>query len=80
VSEFERDLRINTTSVYAAAQSAASGFSSLPASAARTFIYTGNILNTGVIIPPLVSLGVGKSASAYLVHAAAKAYKERGYK
>jgi hypothetical protein len=80
LADFEKDMAINTTSVYAAAQQAVIGFDSLPAAAARTFIYTGNILNTGVIIPQLVSIGAGKSASAHLVHAAAEAFREKGYK
>ena len=70
---------MNTVSPFVAAQQAAVGFAQLPAKASKTFIYTGNILNTA-IIPPLLDLGVGKSATAHIIQSAAAAYKDRGYK
>jgi NAD(P)-dependent dehydrogenase (short-subunit alcohol dehydrogenase family) len=76
---FTRDLNINTTSAFVAAQQAALSFEQLPDSAARTFIYTGNILNT-TTMAPLLDLGVGKSATAHIIQSAAAAYKDRGYK
>jgi hypothetical protein len=79
VENFTRDFNINTTSAFVAAQQAALGFAELPDSAARTFIYTGNITNT-VVIPSLVDLGVGKSAMAHIIEAVAGAYKDRGFK
>ncbi|KAH7356985.1 hypothetical protein BKA65DRAFT_580230 [Rhexocercosporidium sp. MPI-PUGE-AT-0058] len=79
VKAFTRDLTINTTSAFVAAQQAVLAFTELPDSASRTFIYTGNILNTN-IIPPLLSLGVGKSASAHIIQSAANVYKDRGFK
>ncbi|KAK7430750.1 hypothetical protein QQZ08_002794 [Neonectria magnoliae] len=80
VADFAKDLSVNITSTFVAAQQAVLGFAKLPSSASRTFIYTGNILNTDVIIPALLAGGVGKSASAHLIHSAAAAYKDRGYK
>ncbi|KAK9368046.1 hypothetical protein V1509DRAFT_609954 [Lipomyces kononenkoae] len=80
LATFARDLTINTTSAFVAAQQAVQGFSELPDSASRTFIYTGNILNTEFVIPPLLDSGVGKSATAHIIHSAATAYKDRGFK
>ncbi|KAK9482169.1 hypothetical protein V1527DRAFT_415745 [Lipomyces starkeyi] len=80
LANFARDLTINTTTAFVAAQQAAQSFSELPDSASRTFIYTGNILNTEFVIPPLLDLGVGKSATAHIIHSAATAYKDRGFK
>ena len=79
LADFKKDLNINTVSAFVAAQQAAAGFAQLPDSASKTFIYTGNITNTA-IIPPLLDLGVGKSATAHIVQSAATAYKDRGYK
>ncbi|KAF7551806.1 hypothetical protein G7Z17_g4752 [Cylindrodendrum hubeiense] len=79
LTDFTRDFNINTTSAFVAAQQAALGFQKLPSSASKTFIYTGNILNT-ITMPPLLDLGVGKSATAHIIESAAAAYKDRGYK
>ena len=79
LEDFEKDLKINTTSAFIAAQQAALAFASLPDSASKTFIYTGNILNE-TIIPSLMTLGAGKSAMAHVVRTAAEAYKEKGFK
>ena len=78
LADFARDLKINTTSVYAAAQQAALCFEELPKSPPRTFIYTGNILNTTIAFPILV-LGVGKSATAHMIQYAVTAYADRGF-
>ncbi|KAH8804516.1 hypothetical protein F5884DRAFT_884042 [Xylogone sp. PMI_703] len=79
LADFNKDFQINTISRFVAAQQAVQGFAQLPASASRTFIYTRNIPNT-TIIPPLMDLGVGKSATAHLIQNAANGYKDRGYK
>jgi hypothetical protein len=79
LSDFSRDLNINTVSAYAAAIEAKTAFDSLPQSAARTFIYTGNILNVSPMAQ-FVTLGVGKTASAHVLQIASEAYKEKGYK
>lgn len=70
---------INTTSSFVAAQQATLGFKELPANAARTFIFTGNILNV-TVLPSFMDAGAGKSASAHMMMAAAAAYKDRGFK
>jgi hypothetical protein len=62
-----------------ACQQAVTGFAQLPASAAPTFIMTGNILNVD-IIPGFLSQGAGKSAGAHMMWAASDAYKPKGYK
>ncbi|KAJ5144743.1 hypothetical protein N7448_002135 [Penicillium atrosanguineum] len=79
LTNFARDLTINTTSAFAAAQQAALSFTDLPDSASKTFIYTGNILNTKTL-PVFLDLGVGKSATAHVIESAAKAYSDRGFK
>lgn len=79
--EFAADLTVNTTSVYAAMKEAIASFQTLSRVAAKTFIYTGNLLSSpGNILPRAFSMGVGKSATAHLVHVASEAYKEVGYK
>ncbi|KAK9350224.1 hypothetical protein V1523DRAFT_429265 [Lipomyces doorenjongii] len=59
LAAFNRDVTMNITSAFVAAQQAAFGFAQLPASASRTFIYTGNILNVN-ILPSFLDQGVGK--------------------
>ncbi|KAL9058635.1 MAG: hypothetical protein Q9162_001642 [Coniocarpon cinnabarinum] len=80
LKDFTNDLNINTMSVLVAAQQAVQGFEQLPDSASKTFIYTGNLLNTPFTIAPLMSLGVGKSATAHMIQSAATAYQDRGFK
>jgi len=77
--DFIRDLNVNTTSAFVAAQQAVLGFEELPDSISPTFIYTGNVLNT-ITMGPLLDLGVGKSATAHIIESAAAAYKDKGYK
>ena len=80
LAAFNKDFNVNTVSAFVAAQQAVAGFAELPDSAAKTFIYTGNILNTGITIAPLLDLGVGKAATAHIIQSAAAAYQDRGYK
>ncbi|KAK3386475.1 hypothetical protein B0H63DRAFT_540368 [Podospora didyma] len=79
VDGFTRDMTVNTTSAFIAAQQAVLGFAELPADAARSFFFTGNILNVAAL-PSFMSAGAGKSASAHMMMAAAAAYKDRGFK
>ena len=79
LADFNRDFNANTVSAFVAAQQAAAGFAQLPDSASKTFIYTGNIMNT-TTIPALLDLGVGKTAMAHIIESAAAAYKDRGFK
>lgn len=79
LADFNRDLQINTTSAFVAAQQAALSFEQLPDHRSKTFIYTGNILNL-THIASLLDLGVGKSATAHIIRSAAAAYSDRGFK
>lgn len=74
-----RDMNINTFSVLAAAKEAVKSFRELPKDAARTFIFTGNIMNSQAI-PALMSAGIGKSATSHLIQTSAQVYADRGYK
>ncbi|RDW63386.1 hypothetical protein BP6252_10931 [Coleophoma cylindrospora] len=81
VESLDADLNTNTVSVYAAAQEAVKGWETLAKDVKKVFIYTGNKQNTG--IGPLlltVTLGIGKSASAYLLGAADTEYSKLGYR
>jgi len=78
---FVSDLNINTVSPYVVAQQAISGWETLPKDIKKTFIYTGNILNVSIMpVPMVLTLGVGKAASAYWVGTADALYKTRGYR
>lgn len=79
LDDLTRDTTINIYSAFVAAQQAVLGFAQLPASASRTFIYTGNILNVAML-PRFLTSGIGKSAAANMIWTASDAYKERGYK
>jgi NAD(P)-dependent dehydrogenase (short-subunit alcohol dehydrogenase family) len=79
--DFMSDININTVSPYTAAQEAVKGFATLPQGIKKTFIYTGNILNTAILpVPALLTLGVGKSASAYWIGTADALYRDKGYR
>ncbi|KAJ5994688.1 short-chain dehydrogenase [Penicillium waksmanii] len=79
LADFSRDLHVNTTSAFVAAQQAALSFERLPDHSSKTFIYTGNILNE-TTIASLLDGGVGKSATAHIIRSAAAAYSDKGYK
>ena len=74
-SELENDFAVNLTSAYLSAQEAVHGFETLPADLAKSFIYTGNGLNTKPL-PVLTSLGLGKAAMAHVLEAAVLAHKD----
>ncbi|WVQ99111.1 hypothetical protein IAU59_006243 [Kwoniella sp. CBS 9459] len=78
-AEFNRDLNINITSPFLAAQQAVAGFAQLAPPTARAFLYTGNITNVAVL-PKFITQSIGKSGGAAMIWAAAEAYKDRGYK
>ncbi|TVY64573.1 Enoyl-[acyl-carrier-protein] reductase [NADPH] FabL [Fusarium oxysporum f. sp. cubense] len=65
-TDFSNNTAINIHSAFIAAQQAVAGFAQLPDSAARTFIYTGNILNV-TILPKFLDAGVGKSGAAHMM-------------
>jgi NAD(P)-dependent dehydrogenase (short-subunit alcohol dehydrogenase family) len=76
---FASNLNVNTISPYVAAQQAVSAWETLPKETKKTFIYTGNILNVAVLpVPLMLTLGVGKSASAYWIGVADATYSARG--
>ncbi|CAI0650824.1 unnamed protein product [Colletotrichum noveboracense] len=79
LDSFQRDMTVNNTSVFVAAQQAVLGFADLPVNAPRTFFFTGNILNV-TALPQFLESGAGKSASAHMMMAAAAEYKEKGFK
>jgi NAD(P)-dependent dehydrogenase (short-subunit alcohol dehydrogenase family) len=78
IESLTKDMTINTTSVLAAAKKAVEGFERLPSTYSKAFIYTGNFLNK-YLMPPLVSLGMGKSATGHLLAVASQAYGPKGY-
>ncbi|KAK4078365.1 uncharacterized protein Triagg1_3381 [Trichoderma aggressivum f. europaeum] len=73
------DAHVNTFSAYAAAQQAVKGFAQLPSDASKTFIYTSNKLHI-MTLEPLISMGMGKSASAHMIHYLSEVYRSSGYK
>lgn len=75
---FAVDLSINVTGPYVAAKEAVASFKTLPESVLKAFIFTGNILNQKSI-PGFLTLGIGKSATAYMLAEAAESYKDKGY-
>lgn len=80
-ASFISDLNINTVTPYMAAQEAMKGWKTLPEDQLKTFIYTGNKLNTVVKpVPLFLTLGVGKAASAYWVGTADSAYAANKYR
>ena len=80
LSDFNNDITINTAGLLVAGRRATQGFQKLPSDVLKTFIYTGNFLNTEKTMPMLVSLGIGKSASAHLIAAASAGYRKEGYR
>lgn len=81
VESVDTDLNTNTVSVFAAAKEAVKGWQTLSGDAKKVFIYTGNKLNTWVA-PMLmtVTLGIGKSATGYLIGSADTRYSKDGYR
>lgn len=77
--QVNRDIAVNAVSPRFTAREAVKGFKQLPSSASRTFIMTGNMLNTAVKTDVLV-FGMGKSAAAHMVGSASVAYREQGFK
>ncbi|KAL6872712.1 hypothetical protein J3F83DRAFT_771957 [Trichoderma novae-zelandiae] len=79
IEAFQRDNNVNIVSAYTAAQLAVTSFAILPPESSKTFIYTGNKQHL-MVVPPLLSLGVGKSGSAHLIHYLSEEHKKSGYK
>lgn len=68
-------LAVTVVSAYTAARLAVKGWAALPASASRTYLYTGNMQNTQ-LFPASLALGMGKNGAAYMVETAAAAYQQ----
>jgi hypothetical protein len=76
-----KDMSINYYSPFFAAQQAVIGFEQLPGDAKKTFILTGNEQNVNILpYPMMVTLGAGKSASAYWIGSASVNFKDKGYR
>jgi len=76
-----RDFAVNTISPYIAAYEAAKAWETLDKDTKKTFIYTGNILNTVVLpIPMLTDAGMGKAATAYWIGVADANFAAKGYR
>jgi hypothetical protein len=71
---FAKDIAVNVTSAYAAAQH----FAELPARDGhnRVFIFTGN-MEFSLLVPDRVTMGVGKNAMAYAIELAAATYGQK---
>ncbi|VUC21458.1 unnamed protein product [Clonostachys rosea] len=81
LDEYNSDLNVNSTSAYVAAQQAALGWETLPSDTKKSFIYTGNILNISILpVPTLLTLGVGKAASAYWLGLSDATYAAKGFR
>ena len=80
ISDLQRDLTVNITSLYAVGAEAVEGFSKLPDHISKTSIFVGNKQSNYFVVPMLVSLGMGKCAAAYLMENAAKAFGELPYR
>jgi NAD(P)-dependent dehydrogenase (short-subunit alcohol dehydrogenase family) len=75
------DFNVNVLSAYVAAQEAVRGWETLPKDVKKSFIYTGNIMNTTIFpIAAAVNLGIGKSASSYWIGLADTLYQAQGYR
>ena len=78
---FQRDLDLNVKGAYVAAREAHRLWSASDDGKKRQFIYTGNKLATEVWpAPDFLTLGTVKNASAYLLGAADKLYKDKGFR
>jgi NAD(P)-dependent dehydrogenase (short-subunit alcohol dehydrogenase family) len=74
--EFQRHLAVNTTSAFVAAREALSGFKRL---GHGNFFYTGNFLVWNPI-PKLLTLGLGKTASAHFIQIADEVWRGKGFR
>lgn len=74
------DLNVNIISPYVAAQQAVSGWETLPKETKKTFIYIGNIMNVFIVLMPMMlTLGMGKSVSVFWIGLADVMYSARGF-
>jgi hypothetical protein len=80
-SALQSSLAINVSSVILAMAESIKGFRELPSTAAKTFIFTGNMLNVN-LIPGMMTFGIAKGAAAYAIRTAASTelYTKEGMK
>lgn len=79
--ELQHEFAINTLSPMLAAQEAVKGFKQLPDSSSRTFIFTGNLLNTDRLVwPQVLTFAAAKTSTAKWIKFAAAGYKKNGFK
>ncbi|KAM3088714.1 hypothetical protein ACMFMG_000343 [Clarireedia jacksonii] len=79
LEDFISTVNVNTVSTYAAIQEAIAGFQTLPESALKTFIFTGNALNR-VVFPSLIPFGAAKTAVAHMIEGASGLYAKEGFR
>lgn len=79
IEEIQEEFSINTFSPLFAAQEAVRGFKQLPETASRTFIFTGNALNE-IVILPVLTFGMAKSATARMITFASESYNKQGFR
>mgnify|MGYP002347862830 CR=1 FL=1 len=78
IPAFQADYNANVVSAYAAAHLAIQSFEAR-ASGPGTYIYTGNKLNF-IVVPPLLSPGIGKAGAAHMINYLAEEYGSDGHK
>lgn len=78
-ANLSRELNVNALSLWAAAQVAVTGWEKLDQTLPKALIYTGNQL-PWYNIPSMVSLGIGKSSSAFIINALASTYGKKGFR
>lgn len=75
------DLEVNTLSAFVAAQEAVSRWRALTSDTKKTFIYTGNIMNSKALpLAATITLGIGKSASSFWISLADALHSAAGYR
>ncbi|KIW02358.1 uncharacterized protein PV09_06180 [Verruconis gallopava] len=79
LDQVQQEWAVNVTSALFSAKYAVRGFKRLPESASKTFIFTGNKLNT-FISPAVTTFAMGKTAIAQLIRNASVAYRKQGIK
>ena len=79
LSDLTKTMTINVSSAYVAAQQAVASFSQASTDSPKAFIYTGNRLNIAPF-PPLLSLGIGKSAGAHMMMFLMQVYQQKGFR
>jgi NAD(P)-dependent dehydrogenase (short-subunit alcohol dehydrogenase family) len=79
VEDTTRLFNVNVLSPLIAAQEAVKGFKQLPPASNKTFIATGNLLNTRVW-PSVLTFGMTKTALAHLISGSSIAYEKQGFR